>query len=379
MTVLYAAAMVIVWFTNLLNGTGLGVAYHTTECGRYCICILATLYILHRFGRDKKMLANRKSVFIYGSMAFLFICVSYFRAENLGSLDYLWVFLLVYLIGQVKLNIEMMKRVSTGYVILGALVLFIYDYGSVLSGWNENTIAMIGLHSFLVFLVPYYKTPHRSEKIRVIVSGIAFSFLIYPTDSRSGILFAIIAVLFSLTILPNRLILKDGNRIIIWLIVPLLVAALVTVVSNTAIADKLNIWSYAQFQKPIFNGRDKIWIDGFKQLINNPLLGSGEIRSGYWHNCAIACLTAYGIVGFVLWISSFLQIIKRGLSFIYDNVVIGLILAFIVLVVQQSVELGLFAPNPNLLPYVMLGMILGRCKYLETDKILGLEYKHEQC
>ena len=45
--------------------------------------------------------------------------------------------------------------------------------------------------------------------------------------------------------------------------------------------------------------------------------------------------------------------------------------AFLVLYVQQSVELGLMAPNPNLLPYAMLGLLLGRVNYLKERDYEG--------
>jgi hypothetical protein len=62
--------------------------------------------------------------------------------------------------------------------------------------------------------------------------------------------------------------------------------------------------------------------------------------------------------------------IEKARVWIKDYIIEGCIVAFLVLYVQQSVELGLFAPNPNLIPYIMLGMMLGRIGYLKNQ---GLE------
>jgi hypothetical protein len=149
-----------------------------------------------------------------------------------------------------------------------------------------------------------------------------------------------------------------------------MIALLVVGISKTEMAQKLDVWSYQQFNKPIFNGRDTIWEDGFQRLGNHILFGSGYLIEGYWHNSAIACLTAYGLIGFGLWVNSIYYMIEKARVWIKDYIIEGCIVAFLVLYVQQSVELGLFAPNPNLIPYIMLGMMLGRIGYLKNQ---GLE------
>ena len=50
--------------------------------------------------------------------------------------------------------------------------------------------------------------------------------------------------------------------------------------------------------------------------------------------------------------------------FINDIYVYGCICAFIIIFLQQSVELGFIVKTPNLLPYMIIGLGAGRARYL---------------
>lgn len=86
-------------------------------------------------------------------------------------------------------------------------------------------------------------------------------------------------------------------------------------------AEFLNLWSYKQFQKPIFNGRDDIWLYGFRLLGKNPLFGTGNMNFNNWHNSAIVCLTAYGAIGYILWIGSFNHMLNKAQAWLEDYIV----------------------------------------------------------
>ena len=53
----------------------------------------------------------------------------------------------------------------------------------------------------------------------------------------------------------------------------------------------------------------------------------------------------------------------------YDVVIIGSMAAFGIIYCHQSVELGIFAVNPSLLPYVILGILLGRVNYVKERSL----------
>ena len=52
-----------------------------------------------------------------------------------------------------------------------------------------------------------------------------------------------------------------------------------------------------------------------------------------------------------------------------DVAVIGSMAAFGIVYCHQSVELGIFAVNPSLLPYVILGILLGRINYIKDRSL----------
>ena len=96
------------------------------------------------------------------------------------------------------------------------------------------------------------------------------------------------------------------------------------------------------------------------------MLGSGQLQAGYWHNCAISCLMTYGIVGYTVWVKFLYKILASGKGFLKDSYVFGSAIAFCLILIQQSFELGLFAPNPNMIPYLILGILMGRIHYLKS-------------
>lgn len=90
-----------------------------------------------------------------------------------------------------------------------------------------------------------------------------------------------------------------------------------------------------------------------------------------WHNSAIVCLTAYGAIGYILWIGSFNHMLNKAQAWLEDYIVQGCIVSFVVLYLQQTVELGLISQSPSILAYVILGMMFGRIKYLNRCEEMG--------
>lgn len=225
-----------------------------------------------------------------------------------------------------------------------------------------------GLYSFLFFLISFHDVNSIRSKVIVVALTLIYIYLIIPTDSRSCTWFAIIAVLFALSIFPRNIILKTDSRLYLWLLIPLLVALVVVIISQGTYMQQLDLWSLQKFKKPIFNGRDEIWENGLNVLFNNLLFGRGNLE-GNWHNCIITVLTAYGIIGSTLWVMAFQRILSRGRLWLRDSIVVGCIITFLMMYIQQSVELGLICEAPNLLPYIVLGVMLGRIKYLRENSI----------
>ena len=365
-SIIYTVIMVVLWILNLFNGTGLGSAFQTTERARLLIYIIFFIIVIINAKKNIKPIYYP----IIG-MSFFFIFVSFLKGYNYMGLHYISSFMLIFILSKLRVNVKAVRLTGIAYAVMGMAILIIYDFGSLLSGWNGNSIGMIGLYSYLVFLIPFYDVKGFYSKIVIIAITALYAFLIGPTDSRSSVLFAIVGVLFALSILPRRLITGTNRRFVLCFLIPLFVAIFVIIVSKGPYMDAINMWSYTNFEKPIFNGRDEIWEMGFQKFFDSFLMGSGNLNAYNWHNCVISCLTSYGIIGFILWIVSFKNILSIGRPWINDIIVQGCIITFIIIYLQQSVELGLISESPNLLPYVILGMMLGRVKELniKNEKI----------
>lgn len=367
-SIIYAAIMGLLWIVNLFNGTGLDSVYHVTQYTRQIVIVLSVGYFIYRHRGRGKFLVARKDFFTFGLMILLFSLNSLINGYGFQAIQYLWVFGLVYLLSHLELDEKVFLWTGIAYGIGGLLILYIYDYGTLLQGWNANSIAMIGMHSFLMMLIPLFNRTSISSKMFLLIITVIYANLIYPTDSRSCIFFMIIGFLLAINIIPRKLIYGRKGRITFFLLVPLIVSIVAVLVSGTELHDTLNVWSYRQFDKPIFNGRDVIWRNGFEVLFNNFLFGAGSMNISAWHNSAITCLFAFGCVGYLLWLSSFKNILSRAYKWLNDYIIQGCVVSFFVLYMQQSVELGFISSSPSIIAYIMLGMMLGRIRNLQKKE-----------
>lgn len=370
--ILYTVIMTILWIANLLNDSGLGQVYQTTQKFRLLIIFIFLLIVIFKFAKNKKIILQKKDMFIFGGMFFIFGSISYLTGNKQSGLNYLYVFLLIYVMSKIEVKEFAARFVGITYLCLGMGVIYIYGHSAILSGWNGNTIGMLGFYSFLIFLIQFYDTKNIKSKVLILIVTLLYINLIGTTDSRSSIFFAVLTVLFALSFISRDFIIASPNRYYFWLLIPLIVAIIVVIFSKGSYMQLLNHWSIAHFKKPIFNGRDELWDTGFKLFKAHFFIGTGSLK-GNWHNCIISILTTYGLMGTVCWILSFQNILKKGYQWINDTIICGCTITFLMMFIQQSVELGLLAENPNLLPYIVLGMMLGRVKYLNNS----LEERHD--
>ena len=84
-----------------------------------------------------------------------------------------------------------------------------------------------------------------------------------------------------------------------------------------------------------------------------------------YHNSGVAAISVFGLAGYFCWIKFFSTNLNKLSYYISDNIVFGSILAFLLIFLQQSVDLGLIGEYPNLLPYAILGIGIGRVNNLK--------------
>lgn len=367
-SIFYTIGMVLLWAVNLLNGTGLGAAYRTSEYARIAVLVVVLLCLASRARKEGGVFVEKRYFNVAAPLMILFIASSMIHGQKFMSIDYLWVFMIVYILSMAKPTMNALRLTAICYGALGLAILWSFNYTDALKGWNPNSIAMIGFFSFLVFTIPFFGMSDWHSFLMLPAVGGAYAYLIWPTDSRSCSFAIVIALILVLGLLPARKVITSSAGVFLVLLVPLMIAVLGCMFSALGDATQLGAWSEQIFGKSLFNGRDTAWMQGFQQLMRTPFFGNGYIDSGIYHNSAVACLAAYGIIGYYLWLRLFHTILMDGRRYVGDTCVAGGITAFLVLFCQQAVELGIFASNPNLIPYVILGIVLGRVNYLRSGK-----------
>lgn len=364
-SILYTGGMVLLWAIALLNGTGLGAAYHTTEYARILALVVAFLLFLWNMRTRRGRIVSLECFLTVFFMALLFFAASYLQGYDKVGLECLWVFLITYILSQTRPSRNDLYMVGISYAALGMAILYIFNFMTALSGWNPNSIAMIGLFSFMVFTIPFYGIRDVKSMILISLVGAAYVFLIWPTGSRSCSIAIVLDLLIVFRVIPLEKMLKSKAFMRLALHVPLIVALFGCMLAATADMGALNSWSIDEFGKTLFSGRETTWKEAFTTISDRLLFGTGYVDVGIYHNSAVACLVAYGIVGYGLWTGLFAIIVKEALPWREDICIAGALSAFFVIFWQQSVELGMFAASPNLLPYAILGVLLARARTLK--------------
>lgn len=359
----YVFIFTALWLFNLLNGTGLGNAYYTTELMMIVCVVLSISKMIYRITRTGEFVCKKNHIFTLVSFFTVALVSAVFRNHLNTTLQFLWVYFLVYMIKDFKMKEKYLAISCNLYGVFGVSILYLFNYTELLSGWNENTISMIALYSYLFFLLPHYGNKNFFKQTFVLIVSIIYFLILIGTNSRAAMLFSIIAFMF--TMFNSKIKIIKKNNITFFLLIPMIVSLFVIVVSNTSLMEVLDSWSLKEFDKPIFNGRDELWKSGFDILKVNVMFGSGNIMKANWHNSAITLLVSYGVLGYVLWFISFKYILKKSLSIKYDRILSGCLVLFFVMYAHQSVELGFISSKPNILPYIMIGIALSRANYLE--------------
>lgn len=364
-SVFFTAEVVLVWLSSLFNGTGIGNTYHTDRITITVLVLAAAILLV----KNRQTQVPRDIFLTFGGMTVIFTFSALFHGYGVSGLQYLCCFLLVYIFSQIPFREHYMRLAGLAILALGSAILVIYNFGTALSGWNGNSIAMIGLFSYIIFVAAFYNMRSWRAKFLILLAGAAILWLTVVTDSRSCMLLIVVTMAFALLMKPCPRMLRSRGSVKFLLLIPLVVAVITILLSLSGAAATLDVWSQEAFEKPIFNGRDTIWLDGLLDLLRHPLFGSGNISANSWHNTAIACLTSFGVLGYLFWLNSLYTVLKRGGNYLSDPIVTGCMMAFLLMNAQQSVELGMFALNPNLLVYLPLGLMLGRIRYLQGSEI----------
>lgn len=357
--------IISIWIISFVEPSGWALLLRLPEKFNEGFLILSIIYFIRYPYRRQNI-----STSLFWGIIITFVVIPFVKSGSWQGASYLVSFLVVYLVSQGTITSHVIKITGIALAALGLMTLFIYARGSLLSGWNDNAMSMIGLFSFLYYSIFLVLKKDSKKFWQWNIITLFYLQLLFSTDCRSGMLFSMIAVL---ALLFQHKVMNLVNKpyfIIVLLNIPLIIAFLVIWTSEAPFFHELNMWSYTQFDKPIFNGRDTLWNYALDKLNGSSYLGTGKFIINY-HNSCIAALTVFGVMGYYFWIKYFKTNLVEIRHYLVDKIAFGSFLAFSLIYLQQSVDLGFIEPQPNLLPYLILGVGLGRVRYLKENSVLN--------
>ncbi len=349
--------VILAWAFSAINTSGWGIANKTDQI---TIVVLVTWFLIVNSRAKTKLPlgGSNAGLSIFTFLSFILIPVVFHGSFE--GVSYLTMILLVYCFSQSEVTKSFIT--ISGYIIagLGLATLFVFNRMDVLSGWNENQIAMIGLFSCLYYFISLSgRITLRKITFGIVISALYITMLL-PTNARSSILFIILAIAIIYTNNAAIKLLGKKNAMFWSLSFPLFLAIMVVLFPNFSLFEHIKEISTSEFSKSsAFNGRDEIWKEAFQRLPKNYYLGVGEFKVNH-HNSAVAILDVFGVIGYICWLKLLRKPLEVMKKYLADEIVFGCLISFLVIFWQQSLELGFVTPLPNMIPYMILGLGLGR-------------------
>lgn len=363
---IYIIISILFAIFSLVNVSGYGQAIGSNQLLVYFLLSIFVFILMFVQKKKEKVLSSSDFSFILFITLF-FELSSYLQGFGGSGIGFLSFFLCVYLFSMIEQNGFNLFLCSLIYFGFGFGILFIMNFTTLLSGWNPNSISIICLQSFLIFFAAF-KRENIYQVLLYAFAILSFSYFLWSMNCRSAMLCVIAAAIADILTYNKTTWLKSKPLIVILLIMPLITALITVFLSSSSVFEVLNEWTMSTFEKSIFNGRDHIWGRGFEMLMKSPFYGHGEIYSGYWHNSAVACLFSYGIIGYILYVVALTKLLFSGFDFMYDSIIRRSTVAFLILNFQQSFENTLFVIGGIYLPYVLLGILIGRVNFLRKEE-----------
>lgn len=358
--------VILFWLLSLLEQSGWGVAMQISDKSHLLVAVMAFLIYI-----NKQKFQKIPGICVCG-LILTFIIIPYINKSSLQGASYLTAFLVVYIFSQAKVSKALIKNMAFAIAGLGIVIMLIYTQGTVLAGWNDNAISMIGLFSFIFFSVVLVLQKKRKSFLLWNIITVIYLSLLFATNCRSGMLFSIIAVIAIVYSKKVSKLFKNRFINILLLNLPLLIALLVISIGESSYFSELDKWSKETMEsgKGIFNGRDHLWSHGLLLLEDSSYIGTGKFIINY-HNSSIACLSVFGVLGYIFWIQYFESVFKQLRVYLSDNIVFGCMLGFTIIFLQQTVDLGFISTSPNYIPYMILGLGLGRIQYIKNRSLIN--------
>lgn len=362
MRILVVLSIILIWIFSLVNESGWGLLFHTGEKMNWLILVWS-IYLL--FFKKRKFAPTISKVSLMGFILF-FILIAFFISSKWDGATYLVSFLTIYCFSNINMSAKELSLSAFSVGFLGLGLITIYARTEILSGWNDNAIAMLTLFSFIYFSIFFNSAKKKWIRILCWIMTLAYVVQITGTDSRGGLLFMLMAVLMMFTRETTRKIISNYKIRILIIYFPLIIAIVTVWIASQNGFLEFDNWYQLNYGKPVFNGREQLWADAFNDILNYPF-GRGEFIINY-HNSAVGCIGVFGVIGYILWSNFFKRQLAAMTNYLSDYTVYACLCAFILIYMQQSVELGFINQMPNMMPYMILGLGLGRVRWYERKQ-----------
>lgn len=359
----FAGLAGVISLLSLLAETGIGQAYNLYPI---TMVVVYAAFLVFPMGRALGSgYAPTREFFLTLGVALVIGLWPATQGYKTQGFEFAWRLALPYVIGMLALSRRDIRTIGFICGLFGLTVVVARLYFGVFENWNRNSIAMAGFLGCAVCSAAPWESWGGKMLHKILL--VVMTLMILQLESRSCIAGMVILVVFAFGILKRDIFVRKNWVRRLILLFPILVAVGTVLFQNSQLFDSLNEWSMQYFSKPIFNGRNTIWEHGMEVIGQNPILGTGKIENGYWHNCAITCMAAFGAVGYGLWLLYFENTMSDACQWPEDPCLICCIVAFLTIMIQQSFELGLVSTGGSMLPYLIVGMMLGRIRYLQKQ------------
>ena len=358
--VLFAGMTAVIALLSLLAGSGIGQAYQL-----YPITSMLVMgaFLLFPVGRTLNSgYVRQRELFLTLGLVMIIAVWPATQGYTRQGLQYGFLLVLPYVIGQFSFSERDIRAIGCGAGAVGFAVVAAALVLTIFNGWNRNDIAMVGFMGCAITCAAPWRT--WFQKIVHKVYLVLMTLMVLALNSRSCVVGCLLLTVFAFGFVKPELFVKKPWLRRLVLLSPAIIAVGTVLFQSSQAFISLNAWSIEYFNKPLFNDRNILWERGLIKLREGYWLGDGYINNGYWHNCAITMLTGFGIVGYTAWLLYFENIMVDCRRWREDKTLILCIASFLTIMFQQSFELGLVSTTGSMMPYLILGMILGRMRHL---------------
>lgn len=361
--------VVLAWSFSLINTSGLGITYDTPTKTNVFIFIWFLFLIISRKNILLKVIKTNSLLIFFTIISF--ILLPFLKANSWEGFTYLMMVPMVYCFSEQKVTAKALRM--SGFIVagLGLFVLYVYKNTDILSGWNDNHISMIGLFSYVYYSISLYGNMSGRKLTIGIAISLMYIFMLNSTDSRSSIIFIIISIITAYNGNWFRWLLERKIFMFIALNIPIIITLVSILFPNLFIFEYFEKWSLDNFDKEGLNGRDTLWLEAYNRLFDSYFIGEGKFTMNH-HNCGIAVLSVFGVIGYICWYKILAKLIQFMLRHVGDSLMLGFISSFLLIFFQQSFELGLVSPSPNMIPYMILGLGIARIKRLNKQNQMAI-------